>query len=840
MVDAMADLPLTLIRDRPRATFTLELRALKLPSALDFVSLKRALKTQKDIADAEARLKPYLESDDPVFRAKALSVKARLRYRMQPSQTATVTAILKKTVVLHRQANLISDEYLDRFMGLYQRVFNEGRLGETDFWLKPLDELESLHPGGEAERDYYASIAGHDTGAVHIAIDLAVKAIRSLKNLGRPQAEDARFNLIELLMVLGRYDDAVREFSVISPEEFTAQPACGGMARLMNYGIFGSELARLRPSPELNPSALLKWANTAREILEQRCPTSAVAGRVYLAYGAAHLLSGNAGPGMQALAKTEPYLANSPTLRLPVLRLTALGLEITNKPKEALEHYQRLEMDARQLNVQEEVRQSLHGQARTLVDLGQTDDALKVLKRADEALDEQVSSLPVGSGRESFLANNESISALYVELLLNHRDSKAAYEAVVRGHRRALAAFMRVATLDSLSPGRRRVWLEKLTVYNRARREARLWWESQPQKWTLSVANRRKYEIVEAAYRRRRRAALNEALSVLGDHHTFGARPVAKPGESEAILAVHPLPDRRWVALLKISDGQVQAAVAGQAAAAMLEGPSVAALLEQLEIPDDIKHLLVLDSPALQTIDVGALIYRGQRLRDRFSVSMALDADGQPLHSTQQRALVVHSDPDQNLEFDDVEAQLAMQSLQKAGFEVVTIGGPKGRAATLVAVTTALADPTFRVVHFIGHASRRGIDGWQSGIHLHGGVRLTATDVLLLDAVPPYVILSACSVGDAGEGRIAAGLGVAQAFLIRGAAWVFGPSEVVDDRASLEVSRKLYADHYASKLMAASNAELRAPANVEGRFRTWQMVGGPITAGPPTDVVTSR
>ncbi len=70
--------------------------------------------------------------------------------------------------------------------------------------------------------------------------------------------------------------------------------------------------------------------------------------------------------------------------------------------------------------------------------------------------------------------------------------------------------------------------------------------------------------------------------------------------------------------------------------------------------------------------------------------------------------------------------------------------------------------------HFAGH----GIGGDAEGggeLRLARAGRLSAAEILVLDKVPRFVVLSGCETAIADRGAAVEGLGLAQAFLLRGA-----------------------------------------------------------------------
>jgi CHAT domain-containing protein len=79
-----------------------------------------------------------------------------------------------------------------------------------------------------------------------------------------------------------------------------------------------------------------------------------------------------------------------------------------------------------------------------------------------------------------------------------------------------------------------------------------------------------------------------------------------------------------------------------------------------------------------------------------------------------------------------------------------------------------------------------------SALLLSDGSALSLADVLGQDRMPREVVLSACESAVTGAKGVAVGLGLAQAFLLRGTASVVATSEPVDDRVARAFAHAFY------------------------------------------------
>lgn len=140
-----------------------------------------------------------------------------------------------------------------------------------------------------------------------------------------------------------------------------------------------------------------------------------------------------------------------------------------------------------------------------------------------------------------------------------------------------------------------------------------------------------------------------------------------------------------------------------------------------------------------------------------------------------------------------------LPAARREGDAVVAIeGGDAG--VTLLAgagATRALVLewlPRASALHFAGHASYAGVDGWESSLLLAGGERVTVADVLALPRVPARVVLSGCETGIEGEeGGGPPGLGLAEAFIAAGATAVVASTRRVNDATADRFMRALVA-----------------------------------------------
>jgi tetratricopeptide (TPR) repeat protein len=143
--------------------------------------------------------------------------------------------------------------------------------------------------------------------------------------------------------------------------------------------------------------------------------------------------------------------------------------------------------------------------------------------------------------------------------------------------------------------------------------------------------------------------------------------------------------------------------------------------------------------------------------------------------------VLVVSDPTSNLSAAARTVEVLGRSLDPAAAIVL-----QHDEATVERVMTEMQAPCVRVLQYDGHAGPGGKDGAQAAMVLSDG-SLTATRILQeATRVPEVVVLAACQAARDD------GLGVARAFLLRGARQVLAAREKVPDGAAGEWMRALY------------------------------------------------
>jgi tetratricopeptide (TPR) repeat protein len=497
----------------------------------------------------------------------------------------------------------------------------------------------------------------------------------------------------------------------------------------------------------------------------------------------AHLQSGRL-PQAHASLKAARDLDRftSPLDRLWSLELEArLDLD-EGRPEAALQLYERLEELAARASSPESRWRAAYGRARCYRDMGRSSEALAAFGQAEALLDEQSLQVPMHEGRETFLAQRERATGLYLEVLLARGRNAEALEVARRARSRMLRQLARGDRLAHLPAIQRERWEGALAEY-------------QQQRTALDADAAADWELPadQAARKREARAArykeierfLDQMFNALGGpgERAAGLQP---PRSGEVVLAYHPL-SHGWVGFA--ATGGAVAVHRFELPEGDLPDPAMAALVlapfrAQIERAERVR---VLPYGRLRGVDFHALPFRGDILLASrpviYGLDLAVPTGDQP---PGRRALVV-ADPLGNLPAAVREADVVTAALRGQSWTTDSLRGEKAEEG---AVRRALGQVD--LLHYAGHGTFSGFGGWESVLPLAGSTRLTLGDVLTLGRAPRWVVLSGCETGQSSADAPVEGLGLAQAFLLAGSRSVIAATRPVVDRAAEGLFAELY------------------------------------------------
>jgi hypothetical protein len=703
--------------------------------------------------------------------------------------------VLRAAVAARRAAGQILGLASDAAV-LSQKLIEAHRFPEARALLDSL----VLPPGAPSEAIYHLafqrSLLARFSGDLRVARVELEKAAQVARRTGLGRTERVAVDQVRalLLSTLGRFEEAGRAFEPLFADLPGEKAGCDWEGLLTNLGWTlylakeaGEELGDPVPLFERVRTILVEKPCEDRQ--QKRFNAELNLALAYLQRGPGDLARAAA-----ALEAAKALRASAtPLQRLWWLHAEGLLALERGSPLQALSSFDRLERQAKAfLSLQEQWRAAF-GKARAFVALNDPERAAHILRAADELLDEQLASIPIDAGRESFLDQWEAGSRLLVDLWLRlDRPAEAFRAARIARARllRSLASAERVASLGDAERRSRdqlldRYWMVRLEIEKAAADDWLL--ESDALERALEARAERNRDLL---------ALLERSLPRVSAPQSGIRSELPLPRSGELTLAYFPLAARgEWVRFAQEgtrilarrfvlpagnpSDGAVQANLSR-------------VLLEQLDAEiAAARSLRILAYGQIRAVSFHALPFKGDILLAAKPVAYGLDIASSQVRAGGRRlkALVV-SDPqgtlrEARLEGDDVESSLKGSG---AGWRVQRL---PGEAATASALHAALHDGV-DLFHYAGHADFSGLGGWESQIPLAGRGRLTLGDVLSLDRSPAWVVLSGCETGQTDGKAQVESQGLAQSFLLAGSVAVVAATRKVGDQAAHELVIEMY------------------------------------------------
>jgi tetratricopeptide (TPR) repeat protein len=639
-------------------------------------------------------------------------------------------------------------------------------------------------PDDRAHVAYNEGLLAAETGDHRTAMRLALDAAESARRLGNTRLHVlARQESARQLHELGRYDESIATFRAIVESSGPSLAACDRADLLDNLGWAALMLREHSPVRIADVDARGP-IEQALGLFRASCPDPNRTANALANLALADRQEGRLADAWEAIAAARRTATKPATaLNLFVHDLEGRLWLDARRPAEALSAFTREGHLAASLGGPEDELVAREGRAEALAALGRRDDAIVELQRADDALDAANGSIPLGEGRDTYLAARERGSITLVDLLVATGRAADALAAARRARTRLLAGIESAGRLERLDPAARATWRERLGRYVQQRDADD---EEALHDWELARETLDRVRSARAARAVRLQALLDDALTALHGAPTEARSREPEPGEVE--LAYFPSADG-WTGFA--ADGRsVKARSLGPIDTAAPPEQLAAAILDPFhDALAGARRIRVLSEGALARVDVHALPFDGAPLLAHAPVEYVLDVRRvAPESLAPSRTAFVVADPTSDLASARAEATAVAQALQAgAGWQVHTVVGPRVTAA---AVRDALAAAD--LVHYGGHGTYGGRDALESALPLAGDTELTLADVLGLPRVPPIVVLFGCETArDSAQGGHEA-LGLAHAFVMAGAAAVVATPRLVDDAVAGELATETY------------------------------------------------
>jgi hypothetical protein len=722
-----------------------------------------ALRREGKLAEAEDRL---IEAErDPAARLPALRVRAKIARKRGDGPRAA--ALRDEAIAAGRAAGRVSDEVDDQLARIFDLLYQESALAEAG---RRLDTLGALDAGDAEDRlkiAYYRGLIAAELGDSRTAIASLGAARLAARRQAVPVYETAVAGpLADLLVGLGRHDEAAAILAEMVQGLAAMADGCDRAHLVTDHGwvlLRAGHLAEATPRLE-------EAARLARE----GCPR--VLGDTLTNLAFARLEGGAAGEARALLAQARAAKEGPNALTDAWLSRLSIELLLADDPRAALLAAEELQRAGERSLSPELGFEAELGRARALDRLGDTPAATQAYAAAERALDAWGALVPLGEGRQAFFDRQERGARAWVGFLQREAAragaSAAASLSLASAARRSVARFYRVLGEGDLAGARGAepdgAYASALGAYRAARARA-----------DAALAGGRPPASADLA-------ALRDGQSSAASTFTAAqGAPLRAPAEGELDLVYHPLPEG-WLGIGWTAAGvawKLLGPIDPTAGAASL----AASLIEPFRALVERATLIRIHAHArLAEVPFHALPWDGGLLLDRAPLVYALDLPASPASSAAcagaPTALVV-ADAREDLAGAGSSVAALQATLTARGYTVRLLRGAEARLAP---VSAALADPCVALFHYEGHAVFQGRDGVDASLLLADG-RLRASDVLRLPRVPRVAVLSGCSTAEA------SGLGLAQAFLARGAAQVLATTAPVDDLTAARVGQRLYA-----------------------------------------------
>lgn len=737
-------------------------------------------KKQGRLKDAEKLLISALGDSSAGTKQQALRLKARIALA-SPGRFSEARTLFEEAIAEDKRAGRISDELDDTFALAFGFLLQERAFGEARSLLLNLKPVLEQCPEGKPKAAYYLGLIALETGDLRAALSLFGEAETGAERLG---LEDYRSGVLEqqaeLLSSLGRYADARQK---LEQAQALAGEGAGACRRAELANNLGWLLLRAGAfSGEGLEEAKRILADALGET-RKGCPAGL--GNILINLALVEIYGGNAKAARghaEEAKRAGGWAGLSAWQRMIEARL----LLDEGKPSEALEAYRTLREEGERLFLPELSFEGALGRAEVFAALGKAKETREAHAEAARSLLTWGQNVPLGEGRATFLLGHRRAAQGAVEFLLGEyeRGDKGAAKEAMETARRSLSGFSQafhwLGRINSLSAESKEIWDKTVAQY---RRERSILEER--------AANRGPGAPGVERERAQLRQALDRALGALGADQPALAE-LSSPGPDEALFVVHPL--KKGLAAFLMMDGGNSLEVrrlpmVDRKASAQVLANAWISPFEQAFHRAKGRRLRLLLPGDLADMDWHTMPIDGMPLLEIFSVFYSLDLPAAPKSETRRNTALLVSDPTEDLPGARASAESVANELQARGMKLIRL---EGQAATHEAVRDALASPELALFHYAGHAMFEGPDGLEAAFRLANRAHFSAADIMALTQVPDIVVLSGCETARSGDTKRGGGLGLAQAFLLKGAKVAVASSRPIQDTLAERATQLLY------------------------------------------------
>ncbi len=697
---------------------------------------------------------------------------------------------LTRAEAIHREGGFVSRAHEARALRA-QLLMREERFTDARETLAPLRPAAGGNPWERYQAWWSLGAVARESGDANASYGHYERVHRMAERIGGPDLRAwSTLSLAQAHQLLGRWQAALR----LSNEALALLPQTARCARPAHlHNMAWIELLRR----EADPFRIVASGIEPRRLLDRSfhdfddCQYwGGEEASLMLDYALADLQAGRPGGASDFIDRAE-RAGIDPRHRAWAQHLEGRAALAQRKYEAARGVFTRLLTTARAVLDPTKQWWALVGRGQAYEGLGEDERAREDYERAEALLDDRVVELSLGAGRADFAAVRGRSARLLTDLLARTGRLEAAVMVGRRSRARPLRTAGLLEQISGLPESRRRAWEDSVGAYIRLRRAL--------DQDTARDAGRARSALAAArAARRVRQTQIDRLLQrVIGLMQRPLEPAVSAPLPAGVLgLLVHPGRSGWWVFAFDRDRTEARAIPARtlidgnpEAVSAAVLGPFAARIDAAREL-----RLFLHDWP--RGLDLHALSLDGAPLLSRVPVTYGLDLPPVPASDEGPRSVLLVSDPRADLPAARREGRRLAARMPPRGAKVVYL---EGDAATAQAVRAALPEAT--ALHFAGHA-RVNADRFDSSLLLANGERLTVGDVLVLNRVPATAVLSGCETARAPAKTVReVDLGIAQAFLLRGARRVLATTRPVADGIAEAVSVALH-----------ESAEVDAPA----------------------------
>ena len=686
--------------------------------------------------------------ETPAVPSRLDKLRTSARAALSREEVGTAVPLFEEAITMARAEDRASEEVSDRLALSYAQLY-AGHPDAAEAALVGIEE--SADPEASTKAAFYRGLLAYEQVRLPQALGFFVAAEEGAERLAlvSRQREAVHMHAV-VLAELGRADDADRLFGREAKLDDGRDGPCDRIRRRANRGWVALVAARGDEAVKQAVSGLQQTANfgiarmVRAELLEEELSRcAAVHAEALTNLAFGYARLGNGDSARAALERARSVVPEKDArLARWWKRLEAMIALRDGGARGALVLFDALSAEARRDDLPDMAVESALGRADALLALGRDKDAGAAYVDADRRLQSWSDRVPLGEGRDSFVSLHAQVSEARVSF--------------------AVGAAMRAAG------GER----ESLT------REA------------ASLARRSLSRYAATIGLFDRTGVSQTGLHGEADVSSEGALPTI--GEGEVMLAAHRTRSG-WALFAVEPDGAAELATESGDSSASTLGEKAASLFAGA----------LQRARRVRLSAWGAMAGKApEALRGRV-LSYGLDVPGAPETSAppERRSAWVVLDPERDAQATRESGPAIAKGLAEAGFRVSTL---RAEGATLAAIKEALSSPETTLFHYGGHGVQVGADGLEAHLRLAGGEKLTAKDILALPRVPPWVVLLGCETGRPSSED--AGLGLAQAFLLRGARVVVASDRPVRDATAAAVAGLLYTEEGATAATTAAGA----------------------------------